>query len=366
MSGQQHHSRELPTDIEHVPIVWKYELLKYLRSRRLVGSVAIAALVIVLIFVIPPATGNPYSGTDKAVKISITSAQSIPGFTLPGGVAYLNRSVIVESSLEVFQDGVLYPSGNGTAWTFMRHSVLGQEVNIILFAQNTTGHTYTATYRWHETPEAFASSFVGFANLLIVICATFFGADAIVSEYQARTGYLIFPNPIRRASLYLGKFAASMTASILVIVIFYSVVGILSYVSVSGLDKDFLMSFAFALEYLLAIMAVAYLISTLMKGTTGATVLTFFLFFMILPIIDAVGGVSGFKAFWSVTFSAGVIMSILATPYPTDSFSEMPGSGITFHNYYPDPAVAAIVMLAYALVAMAISMVLFRMKQMTG
>jgi len=364
MSEQQHHARKLPTDIEQIPIVWRYELLKYVRSKRLVGSVVIAAVVIALIFVIPPATGSPYSGTDKAVNIWVVSAKSqnisIPGLQL-SGVGFINRSVVVTNSLEVFQDGVPYAN-----WTFSIVTIHGQSTNVVLFAHNTTGHTYTATYQWHNTSESFASGFVGFATLLIVICATFFGADAIVSEYQARTGYLIFPNPIRRTSLYLGKFGASMTAGILVITIFYAVTGILSFVFVSGLDKNFLLSFAFALEYLLAVMAMAYLISTLMKGTTGATVLTFFLFIMILPIVDSVGRFSASKPSWSVTFSAGVMSNILTSPYPTDGISEFSRAGITIHNYIPDPATAAIVILVYAVVAVAISMVLFRRKEMTG
>jgi ABC-2 type transport system permease protein len=362
MTESQHHARELPTDIEHIPIVWRYELLKYLRSWRLIASVAIAALVIALIFVIPLATGNPPSGTDKAVKLFVAGPQgiSIPsqGLLLPGNAGVINRSVVVVSSLEVFQDGVREPGAN---WTF---SSAGG--NIIQFTHNTTGHVYTATYRWHNTLESFASSYVGFVNLLVIICATFFGADAIVSEYQARTGYLIFPNPIKRISLYFGKFSASMTASILVISIFYGVAGILSFVSVGGLDKNFFLSFAFALEYLLAVMAIAYLVSTLMKGTTGAIVLTFFLLFLILPIIDAVGSTSGFRAWWSVTFSGGVMSNILTIPYPVDSVSEIPRAGITIHTYIPDPLTSALVMLAYALIAAAISIVLFRRKQMTG
>ena len=362
MSEQQHHARKLPTDVEQIPIVWRYELLKYLRSKRLIGSVIIAAVVIALIFVVPPATGNPYSGKDKAVTLFVTGPQgmSISGLPYPGNAGLINRSVVVASSIEVFQDGTLLSS---TDWTFSSATFLG---NIVLFTHNTTGHTYTATYKWHGTSESFASGFVGFANLLIVICATFFGADAIVSEYQARTGYLIFPNPIKRASLYLGKFGASMTAGILVISMFYGVTAILSLVSVSGLDKDFLLSFAFALEYLLAVMAIAYLISTLMKGTTGATVLTFFLFVMILPIVDSIGSISGFKASWSVTFSAGVMSNILTSPYPTDSISEFSRAGLTIHNYVPDPTTSALVMLAYAVVAIVISMVLFRRKEMTG
>ncbi len=370
MAEPQHYARRLPTDVEQIPIVWRYELLKYLRSRRLLGSLAIVALILTLIFVLPPATGSPYSGTDKQVKLWVTNAASqnmpLPGQTLNTSIGFINRSVVISDSLLVFRDGVEYPSASGANWIFMPASGSGQGINIIVFPDGTAGHNFTATYRWHDTPQSFASNFIGFANILIVICATFFGADAIVSEYQARTGYLIFPNPIKRATLYMGKFSASMTAGIAVVGLFYVATAILSMISVGGLDKDFLLSYGFALEYLLAAMAIAYLISTVLKGSTGATVLTFFLFIMILPIVDSIGSISGFKASWSVTFSAGTISNILMNPYPTDSVTDLPGAGITFHTYIPDPATSALVMLAYAIAAIVISMVLFRRKEMTG
>ncbi len=370
MAEPRHYSRKLPTDVEQVPIVWRYELLKYLRSRRLYGALAIVALVVALIFILPPATGNPYNGTDRNVALWVTNATSqgisIPGLPADTSVAFINRSVIVTSSLEVFQDGVAYPSAGGANWLFLPANGTGLSANIIIIPHSSQGHNYTATYSWHSTTEAFANGFIGFANFLIVICATFFGADAIVSEYQARTGYLIFPNPLKRATLYLGKFGASMTAGILVVTVFYIATGLLSAVSVSGVDKFIFLSYAFALEYLLAATAIAYLISSVMKGATGSTVLTFFLFVLILPIIDSVGSISGFKASWSVTFSAGVIQNILTSPYPVDSVSVFPGRGITLHSYIPDPSISAIVMLLYALLAVVLSMVLFRRKEMTG
>ncbi len=370
MAEPKHLSRRLPTDVEQVPIVWRYELVKYLRSRRLYGALGIVALVLALIFVLPPATGNPYNGTDRNVDLWVTNALShgvsFPGVQLNTSVGFLNRSVIDASTLEVFRDGVAYPSAGGANWLFIASNGTGFSANVIVFIGSTVSHNYTATYSWHGTTEAFASNFIGFANFLIVICATFFGADAIVSEYQARTGYLIFPNPLKRATLYLGKFGASMTAGIIVVTIFYVATGLLSLVSVNGVDKFIFLSFGFAIEYLLAATAIAYLISTLMKGATGSTVLTFFLFILILPIIDSVGSLSGFKASWSVTFSGGVIQNILTSPYPVDSVSHLPGRGLTLHTYIPDPATSAIVMLLYALAAVAISMVLFRRKEMTG
>ena len=270
--------RHLPSDAAQVPIVWRYELLKYFRSKRLLASIAIAAVVVGLIYAIPILTGDGY--------------------------------------------------GNATV-------------------------------------EGFATNFVQFANILVVICATFFGADSIVGEFQSRTGYLVFPTPMKREVLFLGKFMASMTSGIVVMTLFYLGVGGLSFATVGGVDSDFFASYGFALEYLLAAMAVAYLISSIMKGSTGATVLTFFLFIMILPIIDGVSMVSGVKVEGSLTFAGGVIVNILMNPYPADSTVDF-GQGMSFSQFYPDPAIAAMVMVIYVLVALILSMVLFKRKQLTG
>ena len=270
--------RHLPGDEVQVPIVWRYELLKYFRSKRLIASVAIAALVVGLIYAIPILTGDGYDNTTK---------------------------------------------------------------------------------------EQFSLNFVQFGNILVVICATFFGADSIVGEFQSRTGYLIFPTPMKREVLFLGKFVASMTSGIVVMTLFYLGVGGLSFATVGGADADFFASYGFALEYLLAAMAVAYLISSVMKGSTGATVLTFFLFIMILPIIDGISMVSGVKVEGSLTFAGGVISSILMDPYPVDEMQDF-GQGMSFYSFYPDPAMAALVMVIYAVVAIVLSLVLFKRKQLVG
>ncbi|MBU0623319.1 MAG: ABC transporter permease, partial [Candidatus Thermoplasmatota archaeon] len=256
--------RHIPSDAAQVPIVWRYELLKYLRSKRLIASIAIAALVVCLIYAIPILTGDGYGNT---------------------------------------------------------------------------------------TAEQFSVTFVQFASILVVICATFFGADSIVGEFQSRTGYLVFPTPMKREILFLGKFMASMTSGIVVMTLFYLGVGGLSFATVGGVDADFLASYGFALEYLLAAMAIAYFISSIMKGSTGATVLTFFLFIMILPIIDMTSMVSGVKVQGSLTFAGGAVVDILMDPYPVDTTQEyVPGR--SFYNFYPDPAMAALVMIIYAVIAL--------------
>jgi ABC-type transport system involved in multi-copper enzyme maturation permease subunit len=359
----------VPSDAEQVPIVWRYELLKYLRSWRLLASIGIAVLVLTLIYVIPPALGHPYSGTDSDQTLSLVPAGAFQvggaGGPVPVAAAVLDRSNIDSSSVAISLNGTAYPSADGANWFVSDAEYGGQTVWAVFFVDEVSNYTVTATYDWQTSPESFAGNFLGFAGLLVVICATFFGADSLVGEFQNRTGYLIFPNPLKRWVLYAGKFAASMTAGGIVIFLFYAGIGVLSLVSAGGVDDDFPLSLGFAVLYLLAATAAAYLISTVLKGTTGATVLTFFLFVMIMPIIDGISSVAGTKLQGSLTFAAGVISYILSDPYPTDSSQTLPG-GMSFSSYYPDPGVAAVVMLVYAAVAIGLSMYLFKRKQLAG
>lgn len=369
MTEEINATHSVPSDLKQIPIVWKYELLKYLRSKRLLASLAIAVVVLGLLYALPPALGQAYSGTDSGAALYMLPAETFPGGSdgpfNPTAAGIINRSQIDVDTLVIYMDGDQYPAGSGANWFVSKLTFEGQSVYVVFFMQDVAGHVMTASYEWYTAAESFETLFLNFAGILVVVCATFFGADALVSEFQNRTGYLIFPNPVRREVLFFGKFAASMTAGILVMTLFYGVLAGLSAYTARGIDDDYILSYAFALEYLLAVMAVAYLISTLLKGTTGATVLTFFLFIMILPIVDGISLFTGSKVEASVTFASGALIYILMDPYPVDWTQEFPG-GFTISNFYPDPSTAAIVMLGYAVVAVMISLVLFKRKQLVG
>ena len=359
---------KVPSDVAQLPIVWRYELLKHLRSWRIVVSVILAIVVLALIFLLPPALGHPYSGTDTNVSLGEVYDLGPPNPMLPySSAAAIGRTGVDIKNLVIHVDGALYPGSN---WTLVK---LGNEfaaltgipgTYAVLFKDNLTEGAVTATFDWRTTSEDFESFFVSFASILIIICATFFGADALVGEFSNRTGYLIFPTPMKRHVLFTGKFMASFTAGMIVIGIFYAGIGVLSLIAAHGIDDHFIASFAFATEYMLALTAVAYLISSMMKGATGAIVLTFLLPLLIFNIVDGVFMVAGVKFQASLTFSAGVIGYILMEPYPVDTTFE--AGAFSFSNFYPDPAISAIVMFAWAAVAIALSLVLFKRKQLSG
>jgi ABC-2 type transport system permease protein len=350
--------RTLPTHFAQMLTVTRYEMLKYMRSRRLIGCIAVIILIVALIYIVPLALNHPYAGH---VTLEL---QMKPNLLDPTNSSYdsLNHSYITDESIVISINGTEIPRTNN--WTYTSSG------NIVVIYQNATdlaGKQVIADFDFKEPAKSFASSFVQFASTLIIICIVFFGADALVSEYQTRTAYLLFPNPIKKEVMFLGKFLASFIASLSMVGLFYGLIVALSLLSIGGVAFYLPLSFAFAALFLISILAVAFFISSIMKGSTGAIVLTFFLMFMILPIVQSVGMISGMKMWFLVTFTGDLTSTSLNWDhYPVDSVETYPGMGFTLYNYYPDPGTSVVVMVAYLIVFGAISMYLFKRKELTG
>lgn len=268
-----------PSDVNQVGVVIKYEVLKYLRSKRLLGLIIIEALVLLLITVLPPLLGNDYA----------TNA------------------------------------------------------------------------------DAFINGYMSYVTILIVIGATLFAGDAIVSEFQGRTGYLLFPKPVKRSVLLAGKFIASAGAMFLVLIAYYLVALLLGLAITGGFSTLGVESLLLAMLYSLAALAVGYLISSVMKGATGALILTFALFLFILTILMGVLTVGGVEPWFLVNFAGGVVGYITQVPYPTSGVGD-PGVGpqLSMNQYIPDIGVSVAVMLTYLVVSLVLAYFFFKRREMSA
>jgi len=122
-----------PNSVRQIATVAKYELLKYLRGRRLLAIVLLTIIISAIFLIVPPAIGSQYP----------------------------------------------------------------------------------------KDPTLFTVNVLSFLGILSILSATFFGADAIVSEYESKTGYFLFPNPIRKTAIFVGKFIASALVSVGAIALYY-------------------------------------------------------------------------------------------------------------------------------------------------
>ena len=192
--------------------------------------------------------------------------------------------------------------------------------------------TFLGTYNNPAPHDAanFIGNYTGFASTLIVIGVTLFAGDAIVSEFQNRTGYLLFPNPVKRSSLYAGKFLASVGIMSLVTVAYYLVAIIIGLMYTGNFTELSVYSMLLAILYGAAATGLAFLISAVMKTSTASLVLTFFMLFMILTIVTTVFSVAHIKPDGELTFAGGTISDIMVTPFPVDRMNTSIGNNQTF------------------------------------
>ena len=276
-----------PSDVRQIGTVTKYELIKYLRGRRLLAIILLTVITSALILVVPPAAGAPFD----------------------------------------------------------------------------------------KDPTDFITTVLHFVVALLVLSTTFFGADAIVSEFESKTGYFLFPYLIRKTTIFLGTFVASALVSVGAISLYY----VIQVLSVRVIDGSILvntgLSFAYSLVSLLAILVVAYLFSAVMRSSVYSIMLTFFTFFLILPIVDALGTIAKFKPWFSITFANGISQYIFQNPYPTDKvlsatapleLSAAVGGtqASSIVQYYPDVRLNLVVMAAYFVVAFVFSILLVQRREM--
>jgi len=240
---------------------------------------------------------------------------------------------------------------------------------IFLVVPPVTGSQYA------KDPTDFITSMFQFLGVLSILSATFFGADAIVSEYESKTGYFLFPNPIRKTAIFLGKFIASALVSVGTIGLYYMIAAVSVRVIDGSVPANTGLSFAYSLVYLFAILAVAYLFSAIMRSSVYSLLLTFFTFFLVLQVVDGVGAIAKFKPWFSITFANGISQFILQNPYPADkvvnttaplgSSAGVAGpQAFSLAYYYPDVRLSLVVMAAYFVVAFLLAIVVARRREM--
>ena len=214
--------------------------------------------------------------------------------------------------------------------------------------------------KYASTPDAFVSTFATFSGLLVVLGGVLFAADALVSEHEKRTGYFLFPNPVRREVLVLGKIAASLLVCTAVLSLYYGAAAIAALAITGSLTWDVGLSYLYTLGYMTAVVGVAYFLSAVLKGTVAATVLTFFLFTLIFSIIGGILPRANVEPWFIPTSASGIIANALG------GAAVRPGPGGGEVGFVPDPAISLLVFAGYAIVGGVLAILLYRRRELAS
>jgi ABC-2 type transport system permease protein len=127
-----------------------------------------------------------------------------------------------------------------------------------------------------------------FGASLGALGAVFFAGDAIAGEYESRTGFILFTNPIRKITLWTGKYLAGLLAVGLLIIFTYLVMALALAIIYHEVPIQIFGSFGLCLLYAAAVLSLTFLFSAISKGSMGATVMTLLFIWVISSIVEVV------------------------------------------------------------------------------
>jgi len=140
--------------------------------------------------------------------------------------------------------------------------------------------------------DLYGGLWAGGAGVVIVFAGIIFGGDAIAGEFQNKTGYFLMGLPIKRTTVYAGKYLATLAASIVSLVVYLIIVtgNAVYYLGLNAFSVPgpLIESFAITLLYLLALLGFVFLFSSLFKTSAYAVLVVAVLFLFGFSIIQEV------------------------------------------------------------------------------
>jgi ABC-2 type transport system permease protein len=127
-----------------------------------------------------------------------------------------------------------------------------------------------------------------FGASLGALGAVFFAGDAIAGEFESKTGFILFTNPIRKITLWTGKYLAGLLAVGLLIIFTYLVMAIILAIIYHEVPVQIFGSLGLCMLYAAAVLSLTFLFSAISKGSMGATVMTLLFIWVLSGIVELV------------------------------------------------------------------------------
>ena len=222
-------------------------------------------------------------------------------------------------------------------------------------------------------PSSFLSSTLSFYSgwwagsitFVIILSGIFYGGDAISGEFQNKTGYFLVANPIRRSSIYIGKWLGALIASIIMLGVFAAIT-IANGIYYFGLNipSQLWESLLFSLLYLIAVLGFTFFFSSLFKTTSMSILVTAILFLFAFTLIQTlVEALVKIEPWFLITYGAQIITNVVIDPYPATTTQGFGPNAFTSYAATIPEGIG--MLLAYFVVTAVLGLLLFERKEFT-
>jgi ABC-2 type transport system permease protein len=203
-------------------------------------------------------------------------------------------------------------------------------------------------------------------TFVVILSGIFFGGDAISGEFQNKTGYFLVGNPLRRSSIYIGKWLGALIASLIVFAV-YAAITIANglYYFGANVPNQFGESLAFSVLYLIAVLGFTFFFSSLFKSSSMSILMTAILFLFAFSLIELiVSRLAQIEPWFIITYGAGIIGNVLMDPYPvTQSTRGFGGREAT--TYAVSIPEGITILVGYFVITAVLGLILFERKEFT-
>lgn len=162
------------------------------------------------------------------------------------------------------------------------------------------------------------SNYLSYVTMFVALIAALIGSVSLVSEYEERTALIIFTRPVKKTSIFLGKFISSFLLCTLMMIAYYIGVAIVGMCYFDGkVSSDLLESLAMCIVYVFAAVCIAFLFSAIFKRGSVSIIATILALIVVIPIISMM--ISGDKSYMLDTAANSTLTCI---PEYLDAYNE--------------------------------------------
>ena len=215
----------------------------------------------------------------------------------------------------------------------------------------------------------YGTLWAGGVTVVIIFSGIIFGGDAIAGEFQNKTGYFLMGLPVKRTSVYVGKFLAAFAASVVAVLV-YLVILLANGSRYLGVANAFPVSlfesFAIALLYMLALLGAVFLFSSMFKNSLYAVLVVAVLFLFGFTLIqDLISGLVKIEPWFIITYAQNVISYPFLSSLPAHVVMTPTPRGNSITTYNPTYAEGFAVMIGYFVLTALGGLALFEREEFT-
>jgi ABC-type transport system involved in multi-copper enzyme maturation permease subunit len=214
-----------------------------------------------------------------------------------------------------------------------------------------------------DDADIFAANSLDVVRVVGAIIAALLVGDAVCSEFERKTGLVLFPTPQRRFSIFLGKYFAALLPTLLAAVLYYVTITlqIAHLYGWAEIPVTLWKSFLIALLTAAAAVSVIFFFSSLLKRSVAAIVSGFMFLWMFSFILEGLLMRVGQEPWFLVSYSSRLIVEVLGVvselPFNPEDHADWYNFAIEL-TFNPDLWVSMGVLVAYTFAGLAGGMAL--------